>query len=125
MILTAAYRVVTVGLRSNLKLHTISMFIKYAFIRSYTPQKSFENDVDVPYNLTANVHRTNVVSFVGFLQQHVLDILVVCLVNLFYPNLVYPTSNYSFAYYALRKCLLKPDIIIVVFNNYLHNIHIA
>ena len=99
------------------------MFIKYAFIRVLRPKKSCNNDVNVPYNPTANVHLTNVVSFVGFLPQHVLDILVVCLVNLFYPNLVYPTSNYSFACYALRKCLLKPDMIILALINYLHNIH--
>ena len=89
-----------------------------------TPKKSCKNVVDAPYNPTANVHLTNVVSFVGFLPQHVLDILVVCLVNLFYPNLVYPTSNYSFACYALRKCPLKPVMIILALINYLRNIHI-
>ena len=90
-----------------------------------TPKKSCKNDVDVPYNPTANVHLTNVVSFVDFLPQHVLDILVVCLVNLFCPNLVYPTSNYSFVCYALRKCPLKPDIIILALINYTRNIHIC
>ena len=99
------------------------MCIYSSFIN--TPKKICKNVDDAPYNPTANVHLTNVVSFVDFLQQHVLDILVGWLVNLFYPNLVYPTSNYSFACYALRKCLLKPDMIILALINYLHNIHIT